>query len=332
MVKGDIIRKWLPEDIYDLTNGGYDIYMFYLGQVRMSMNRPWGRRENHPSWGIFPGKKGLWYWKDQATEETGTALQMVMKMFSLDYKEAMNKIIADFGLVSGVKRKPSIVKWEAPYTEKSYCRINFTTRSFEPKHHAFWNIAEATESHCNKMNCWAVKDAAINGKRVSIKKDEIVFAYYAPEEDACKLYFPEREKGHRFKSNLSYTYLSNFSNIVKCDDMIIQKSDKDRIITSLLQECVVNTQSEAVRIFKEDTLSRIYQVAKTPWLWYGSDPDGKEKAEEISSMTGFRTVFTPEALLPEVNDTYSYVAFYNRHMPGSGLTSLQDFMKLKGIL
>lgn len=334
MVKGDLVKesRWTPEDIYALTNGGYDVFMFYLGGVGRVMSRPYGKAERHPSWGVFPSYGGVWKWKDHASEETGTAVQLVQKMFNLGYWDAVDKIVFDFGLKTGVKRKPSVVKWEAPYMEKEYCRINFSSRPFEPKHHGFWNIADVTEAHCNRMNCWALKDAAINGKRIHIKKDEIAFAYYCPEEDACKLYFPERERDKRFRNNVSYRYLWNFSKVEACDNLILQKSPKDMIVTSIINPCVASTQSEAVKIFNQDTINRVNTIGKQTWLWYGSDPDGTTKADEIVRLTAWNKIETPQALLPEVNDTYSFVKFYNTIQPGTGLTALADFMHLKGMI
>lgn len=335
MVQGDKKSEILRlEDIYRLTNGGHDIFMYYLGKVGRSMRRPWDKPEEHPSWGVFP-IKGIWYWKDHATEETGTAIQFVQRKFHLDFAEARRKILWDFGLSSiqgKVNTSPVVVTWDTPYLDKEYARINFTDKPFEKKHHEFWNIAEVSEDHCRTKNCFAARDLAINGKRINFRPDEIVFVFYAPEEDAAKVYFPERQRESRFRNNVSYHYLWNFENLTDCEDLIIQKSPKDMIVTTMITPCVTSTQAEAIKIFDEDTVNRINSISKRPWVWYGSDDDGVKKCKEITGCNKWRYINTPKNLLPDVNDTYGFVKYHNLLQPGTGLKKCEEFMRSKKLI
>lgn len=329
MIKGKthITKHYLSADeILEKTNGGYDIYRYYLGKVERIRDRPWGRKEKKPSWGIYPST--VWLWKDQATEETGNALTFVERYFGLSSKEARDKVCWDFGLSSTEVPNVNPVKitWTPPpEEEREYMDINFSRKPFSPKHHAFWNAAEVDEAHCNKYNCFAVKDLAINRKRVSIGKDEIVFAYYCPEEDSAKIYFPERDKDKKFRNNVSYRYLWNYENIQECENLIIQKSCKDLIVTTLLTPCVIATQAEAVKIFDEETVAKVNKVSKSPWVWYGSDGDGVKKCQAITGTNKWKYINTPKKFLPDVNDAYSFVKAF-------GLKVLEDFMKHKKLL
>lgn len=321
-----------PEQLYARTNGGYDIYRLYLGKVGKQMNRPWGQKENKPSWGIFPDGD-TWYWKDQATEESGTAIQFVQRYFSLTYQQAMDKVSWDFGLGGKeTNTAPTVVTWEKPDIERDYTKIQFTTQPFKKVHHNFWNIVEVSEDYCRKSECYAVKDAAINGARVGIMSGEAVFAYYAPEIDKVKLYFPERESGKKFKSNIEYHHLWNFENLQECEDLIIQKSNKDMIVTSMIFPCCTATMAEAVKIFDEDTVKRINSISKRPWIWYGSDWDGVKKCKDITDTHRWRYINTPKNLLPDVNDVYGFVKMYNTQEMGTGLKELRNFMKLKKLI
>lgn len=325
MIEGKQRKTITVQDIMSATNGGHDIFRYYLGKVERCMDRPWGKKEKKSSWGIFPHRDGIWYWKDQATEECGNAIQFLQRYQSLTFPEAMDKIAFDFGLGGKfINVKPVVVTWEVP-TMEDYCDINFFTKPFTPKHHAFWNIAEVMEEDCRGMNCFAVKDLAINRKRVPIGKDEIVFAYYCPEEDGAKIYFPERQKSEKFRNNVSFHHLWNFSNLQNCEDLIVQKSPKDMIVTSMLTKCVTATQAEAVKIFDKGTVDKINSVSKRPWIWYGSDWDGVKKCKEITDTNKWRYINTPKALLPEINDTYGYASIYK-------LKGLEEFMKLKKLL
>lgn len=333
MVKGKQREDNLwPEDVYNKTDGGYDIFKYYLGTVGRVMNRPWGRKEKHPSWGIFK-REGVWYYKDQAVEESGTAIQFVQKYFNLDYREAMDKVMWDFG-IGGTKVNATPVKitWDKPDEEEEYAQIDVITQPFKTKHHDFWNIAEVTEDHCKAMNCFAVKKLAINKKFIPLPGNEIVFAYYAPEVYSWKIYFPERDKGNRFRNNVPGDYLWNMANVAECDDLIVQKSNKDLIVTTMLTPCVTSTMNESVGIFDEKMVKSLNSKAKRIWIWYGSDDDGVQKCKKITGANKWKYINTPKFLLPDVNDTYSFVKMHNITRMGTGLQELEKFMKSKKLL
>lgn len=323
MIKGKKKAKYLTiDDILSATNGGKDIYMHYLGKVARLMSRPWGKKESHNSWGVFP-RNGVWFWKDQATEESGTAIQFVEKYLGLTLYEAKDRICNDL-LLNTTERviRPIIVQEEE---EKRFIPISFSDKPFDKEHHAFWNPAGVSEEHCRKMECYAVKDLAINRKKVALREGEMVFAFYCREEDAVKIYFPQRDKGERFRNNVSFHHLWNYNNIQECHNLIVQKSVKDMIVTTMISPCCVATQAEAVKIFDESTVEMINTISKSPWIWYGSDWDGVKKCKEITDTNKWKYINTPKNLLPEINDAYGYAYKY-------GIEELAQFMKDKKLL
>lgn len=324
MVKGRQKIDITTDEIFSKTTGGYDIFRYYIGKVGRIMNRPWGKKETKMSWGIFCHSDDIWYYKDQATEESGTAIQFVEKFFGLNRQQAKEKICWDFGFGGGkmINVSPVKVTWEKP-EEKDFVDIGVKTMPFGPRHHEFWNAAGVSEEHCNKYNCFAIKSLAINKRFFNIKKGEIVFGYYAPEEKGWKIYFPEREA--KFRNNVSGHYLWNFNDIKECDDLIIQKSVKDLIVTTLITPCVIATQNESAGIFDEEMVSKINSVTKSPWVWYGSDWDGVKKCKQITDTNKWKYINTPKNLLPEINDAYGFAKKF-------GIKALEDFMKQKKLL
>lgn len=332
MVKGKQREEFPPmEEIYARTGGGYDIFKYYLGNVGRIMNRPWGKREKHPSWGIYQYSNGIWYYKDQASEDSGTAIKFVQKYFNLDYPEAMDKVKWDFGIGNGkiINASPVKVTWEKPDIEADYSIIEVKTMPFKQKHHDFWNIAEVTEDHCKRMNCYAVKSMAINGRYKPIPFGETVFGYYCEEFKSWKIYYPEREKGSKFRNNVPGNYLWNIENIKQCDDLIVQKSNKDLTVTTMLTDCVVSTQNESAGIFDPEMVDTLNALGKNIWVWYGSDEDGVKKCQKITRANKWKYINTPKYLLPDVNDTYSFVKMHNITQMGTGLKELEKFMKSK---
>lgn len=334
MVKGKI-KKELPsvETILSRTTGGYDVFKYYLGNVSRIMSRPWGRKEKHNSWGLFY-KSNCWFYKDQANEEVGTCIHFVQKYFGLDYPDAIRKIAWDFGIEQGQKINATPVKitWDKPDIENDYCDINPITSRFEQRHHSFWNILEVNEDHCKKMNCFAIKKLAIKNRIVPIRSTEAVFGYWCEEEKGWKIYFPDRDKSKRFKNNVSGSYLWNYSNMKECDDLIVQKSNKDLIVTTMITPCVVATQNESVGIFDTEMVRKINKISKSPWIWYGSDPDGVTKCTKITGMNKWKYINTPKNMLPDVNDAAEFVKWHNLQKMGTGLRELENFMKSKKLI
>lgn len=335
MIKGEVKQDRMSMDeILDRTNNGYDIFRFYLGKVHKSMPRPWGKKESKPSWGVYPGRNGIWMWKDLADERTGNAITFVQEYFSLTPAGAMDKICSDFGLgeFRQKTKNPVIVTWEKPDIERDYCDIHFSTQPFTEKGHQFWNIAEVTEEDCKKMNYFQVKDLAINRRKMNLRRDEIVFAYYDEGSDSVKIYFPERDKGDKFRSNIDYHHLWNYENVGECDKLLVAKSNKDLLVTSLIFPCTIATQSEAVQIFNPEVVGKINAITKSPYIFYGSDWDGVKKCKEITSTNKWKYINTPKEFLPEVNDPYSFVKMHNLQTMGTGLRKLEEYMKLKKVI
>ena len=312
------------DDVLFYTGGGLQIYEKYCTEkVGRSMRRPWGR-DRQPSWGVFL-YNGVWLWKDQAREDSGNAIDFVKKLFGLTFQEAMDKIKWDFGL--GGKQSVSKALYTVPLSEmnKKPAHISFITMPFQKRHHEFWNAAEVTEDWCKKFNCFAVKSASLNYKKLYVDPKERVFAYYCSEEDKVKLYFPDRKGQNRFLNNVSYHYLWNYSNLDCCDKLIIQKSPKDMIVTTLLYPHVIATQAEHVKIFNEDTVKRIMDKSTDIYIAYGSDDDGRKKSIAITKEFGWGWVNPPNEYLPEVNDFYGLVKKY-------GLKELENLLKYKKII
>lgn len=314
------------DEILDRTNKGYDIYRYYLQKVERQMNRPWGKKEKYPSWGVYMSKNGIWQWTDRAWEESGNAISFVERYFGLTHQEAKDKICWDFGLGQGkqVNAEPVKITWDKPAEEKEYSFIAFSTKPFTDKAKLFWN--PAPEDHCHKYDCYQVKDLAVNRRRILIGKDEIVFAYHSPTADGVKIYLPER-KDTRFLTNLPHTYLWNYENVSECEDLIIQKSNKDLIITTLLTPCVIATQAEGVKIFTDDVVEKINKICKNPVIFWGSDFDGVKKCKEITDTNKWRYVNTLKALLPKINDAYSLVKANQ-----DDITVLEDFLRHKKVI
>jgi hypothetical protein len=322
MVQGNKKINIDLDDLLFYTDGGREIYEHYLGRISRLMHRPWGT-DAHPSWGVFPNEEGIWIWKDLATEEKGNAISFVQRLFELSYADALSKVYFDFDLGSKEVISDRVYKVQKSQPKK-YKHITAITTKFSKRHHEFWNAAEVTEDLCKAHNCFAVKKLAIDRVVFPIKPEERVFVYYANDIKKVKVYFPDRQGMDRFRTNVQYSYLWEYSTLKPCDKLVIHKSMKDLIVFSQLFPNNIATQNESIKIFDEETVNKINQISPEPWVFYGSDNDGVRKCTEITNTNGWKYINTPKEELPEVNDIYGFV---KKH----GLKKLEEFIKLKGL-
>ncbi len=325
MIKGETKEDFIGWDqILDLTDGGYDIFMFYLGKVRRSMKRPWGKNDRNPSWGVFPSQ-GVWKYKDMATEETGTAIQFVMNMFSLDFKDAIDKIKWDFGIGPGKQNlNPAKITWEAPNIERDYADIKFSHCPFDQKHAKYWNDYHLSEEYIRKFNIYRVKDLAINGRRINLSKDELTFAYYHEPSDGVKIMRIGVDPSKKWRNNVSGDTLWLKEYIQDCNKMIISKAVKDSLCLSLFGITTVAVQSEGISCI--DSNQEWLQTLTCPiFVAFGTDDQGKEQSHKITKKYGYKHYNVPDNLLVQgIND----IAEWCKH----DIKALETHLKSKKLI
>jgi len=221
----------------------------------------------------------------------------------------MNKIAWDFGIQKkegDVHYKPVKIDWKPPVFEEREIPISFSSKKWGKGEHKFWEGTGVNEQHCRKYETYAVKDLAVNRRKVYIRPGEVVWAYYAQDIDKAKIYFPEREKGSRFKGNVPGDYLWNIENVQQCDRLFVQKSMKDLLINTLYTKCVIATQNESAQNLLEYNYDRIENISEKKIICFGSDFQGWHESLLITYLTGWDYMNTPNHLLPDINDLYGF--------------------------
>lgn len=326
--KGAILEKPITtEYILSITNGGWDIFVKEIGYfpVGRAFKHPL-KRDRDPSGSIF-NCEGVWLLFDWAsTFPTMNALQFVAAKYGIDWREARKKVCADLGIEKMDKEYvPLEVFRKPPEYGVNDIHVSFTEGKWRKEHHEFWENTDVTKAHCLKYDTFAVKEAAINRRKVKIKPNEVVWAYYAADIDRVKLYFPERPKKERFRGNVPNDYIWNINNVGECDKLVVQKSMKDLLCTTVLFECVIATQNESAKIFTNALADRVNVLSKNIWLAFGSDPQGVQQSKEISDFYKYKWVNPPKNLLPEINDAYSLEKAF-------GVEAWKECLIKKGIL
>lgn len=322
--KGEIKQSPITwEYILSITSGGWDVFFIEIGKFPVSRAFPSPlRRDRHPSFTIF-FRDNVWMYKDFSNDDAGDALKFVKKKYSLSHREAIDKICQDLGISQTTKEYcPVQIIDKAPVYEPSEIHIGFSERKWRKEHYQFWEGTDVDEQHARKYNTFAVKELAINRRRIRIGDNEVVFAYYAEDIDKVKIYFPQREKGERFRGNVEGNYMWYLNNYKKCDQLFIVKSNKDALVLSKMGYCVAVTQSENKR-YIDNNLDKIQEVSKNVVICYGSDNQGVNESKKITDAYSWDYFNTPKKdLILGINDPYSYVKKY-------GVEKLENLIKNK---
>lgn len=328
MIKGIEKIEYSKEEALKDSQGGWDVFRYEIGDfpIGISFNSPL-RSDRNPSFKIFL-KEGIWFYKDFSSEESGTCIQFVQKKHNFSYKEALEYIYKILGKANN--NKISITK--APNYEEKEIHIAFTSTRFDNKHAAYWNSYTLSEEFLRQNNVYRVKDLAINHKRVILGKDELTFAYYAPDIDKCKILRIGVQKQDKWRTNVGKKYLWLLNELEGCKRLIVSKSLKDALCLKKLGVCSVATQSENAKIFDYDEtdekdinlVEKLESFSKEIVINFGSDEQGKKQSRIITEKTGWRHYNTPDRLLPDINDVAEWMKNDEK--------ALIEHLKLKNIL
>lgn len=283
----------------------YDVYRYYIGNfsVGQPISSPF-RKDNNPSFSIYIKDGKLRHHDFGDDRYKGDCIDLVKQLFNLDTKEAILKIAKDFGISEGVDNSARITStYTKPYiSEKASHLIQISARRWSAEDIAYWKQFGITTTMLREDNVYPVKEAYLNKRRIGMWKDELVYAYQYDE--GIKLYFPNREKKEKWKSNIPLTVVENQKVLENAKRVIITKAKKDRLVLSRYMDNVLNVQNETRACFTPEFVKKL--EGKEVWINYDSDDVGVKNCTAITKEFGFKYVNVPREYLPvkDFSDLY----------------------------
>lgn len=238
------------------------------------------RSDNHVTCGYYKSKSGVLYMHDFATGEHLDCWNLVMKMFNVNYYQALEIIAKDFCLVESniVKTKPVIVP-EIKETESAIIQVQI--KSFTQKELDWWQQFEINKKILKKYHIYSLQYVFLNGElRFSSSEKCPIYGYYFGKDknskELWKIYFPfNKEKGIRFINNLPKKVLQGYHQLSKTGDLlVITKSMKDVASMYGFGITAVSTPSESTFI-SDKQLEEFKSRFKHIVVLYDSDRPGK---------------------------------------------------------
>lgn len=320
MIKGKK-REQLTKEVILKKISEFDIYKafspkFKLGK-KFSSPMP-GRGDSDPSF-IISTKYGNYFHCDYGDSRYyGNAFDFVMQLNTCDYTTALRFIDTHFGLgiQAPLKDWKSVVNsYEQPKIKENEQEIHIEChyRRFNAEANKYWNAYHLSEDYLKKHNVFQVKQLFIARQRLILPWNEIVFAYLT-EDGHKKIYRPtisrksKKNGDWRFKSNIPFTQMFLPDNLENCQRILILKSRKDELVSSLINDCVGSVQAESIACFSEENLKILKD--KEVYLGFGNDSQGEKESNLICESFGWNKIFTPKDTNSEINDFAEYGKLY----------------------
>lgn len=272
------------------------------------------RSDKKVTCGLYKSKNGTLYIHDFATNEHINCFEVVMRLFNINYYQALEIIAQDFGLIEGhtpVKKSPIIVP-EIKETESS--RIQVQIKRFSEEELKWWESFGITLKLLKKYNVFSIQHVFLNGElKFSSSSKNPIYGYYFGHdkngEEKWKIYFPMRQE-FRFLNNISKKILQGYKQLPKTGDYLcITKSMKDCIALNRLGIAAVSPNSETLFI-DDKKLQEFKQRFKHIIILYDNDRPGKYNMAKIRrEYPELNYYFLPNYLEKDVTDTIKRIGF-----------------------
>jgi hypothetical protein len=286
----DIFRYYLNEDITEVTK----------------ISSPF-RNDRVPSFSIYyhREKRNTLMFYDFATKDCGDFIVLVMKMFGLNYPQALGKIAYDLGLsefdITTNTNTHSYAKMER-LKEKAVVKIGINRRDWNRQDKLFWSGFGISKKTLDKFNVIPIKYIFYNDNPVLAEPLAYAYREYKDGILSYKIYQPH-SANKRFKwiNNANYSVHQGYTQLPKTGDLlIITKALKDVMsLHDVVGISSIGLQSESVTM-KESVMDEYKSRFKNVICLFDNDNAGKKLSEQFAELYNIPYFLIPE--LPRVTD------------------------------
>jgi hypothetical protein len=289
ITKEDILQHVTQEEVFG----------FYMGEDIKDLgvfHSPL-REDNIPSFALYFHKhnSNTLMFKDFATNDCGDFVVLVMKMFNLNYSNALLKIAYDFKLGDfNVKAD----KQEITYTnikQKKRVELGVKLRDWTTKDKKFWTSFGITKSTLQKFNVYPISYVFYN--QTAVRTHEYAYVYVEQKDDVVsyKIYQPYESKTKKWINNANYSVHQGYRQLPESGELlIVTKSLKDVMsIHDCLGIPAIGLQSESVMI-KPTVMDEYKERFGKVICLFDNDEAGIKLTQEFSKVFGIPYILVPD--------------------------------------
>ena len=270
------------------------------------------RVDNHVTCSIYKSKSGILYLHDFATNEHIDCWNLVMRLYNVNYFDALRIIAQDFNLIIGDFAKTSSPKIVQSLKETESSEIQVQIKDFSEEELNWWKEFGISKRTLKKYHVYSIYHVFLNGELKFTSSSKCpIFGYYFGKDknhkDKWKIYFPTRDS-FRFLNNINKKILQGYKQLPKTGDLLVcTKSMKDVMAMYEFGIPAVATNSETLFI-NDKQLEEFKKRFKHILVLYDNDRPGKYNMSKIRrEHFELNYYFLPNTLGKDFTDTIKLV-------------------------
>lgn len=254
---------------------------FYLHvPIKKGLFRSPLRNDKNPTCSFYRNKSGQLIFKDFATNQHLTCVNVVMTLYNCNYYEALKIMANDFGIVKYdnlVKHKGKIDLNPIKIEDKEMSKIQVEIQDFTKQELKWWGKYGITPEILKKFDVYSCKHIWLNGQLFAKSQEHCpIFGYYGKKYQGHELwrcYFPKR-KNYRFITNWMSKKIQGYDQLPKTGKLlVITKSMKDVLCLYSMGISAIAPNSETQFVSKS-VLNNLKQRFEHIVVFYDNDETG----------------------------------------------------------
>lgn len=277
-----------------------DIIGFYLGitKIPTRISSPL-RRDNNPSFGLFSFNGIDIFYKDFATNESGSVIQLFQKIWGLSYEDTWERIVNDITYKSSVNiAKCNISTPKVDTLDKAKTKLEVVVREWEDYDIAYWKQYGISLDWLKFAEVYPISYIIFNKNNSAIPivadKHSYVYVEFKEGKTTYKVYQPYNKKGCKWFNNHDGSVISLWTKVPTNGDTIcICSSVKDALcLWANTGIPAIAPQGEGYGL-SEHAINDLKSRYKNIYILFDNDKPGIEDSQKLSKLTGFTSVTLP---------------------------------------
>lgn len=275
-------------------------YYFGINNLPCLIKSPL-RTDNHPSFSLYTRDGKSVYYRDFATGEKGSLLELLSKLWSLSYDETIDRIYRDIKYsnkdvkVNLVKDSNTNIKKLNDVTTILECK----TREWRDYDIEYWNSYGITLEWLKYADVYPISHKIIikNGRRMVFPANKYAYTYVEFKEGKVthKFYQPFNRDGFKWQNNHDRSVVSLWTKVPKEGNIIcICSSLKD----ALALWCNTGIPSIAIQgesyPLSQTAINELKRRFKRQYILLDNDEPGRKDAKKLTELTGFTNIEIPQ--------------------------------------
>lgn len=286
-------------------------------------------REDHkPSVAFYKNNNGVLLYKDFGDGTCVTFIGFVMKLFAVNYHQAVRLIAEDFGLVRAKTRVPikKIKEVKQKYEESKPAIINVEVQELLDRDLEWWEQFNVSRELLEKYHVYSCKHVFLNGKIFAEYTDRNpIYGYYFGKKNNAelwKIYMPKRTEW-KWICNTNNDVVQGYRELPPRGKIcVITKSLKDVLCLKSFGISAIAPNSEHLFI-SDEMLENLKKRFKKIVILYDNDHTGMRRTVEIRRQHP-ELLYT---LIPKCTGCKDLSDYVKKHGADKARKMIYDYVK-----